>query len=247
MEELKKGASIQSLQVGLSIVRLIALHGQPMTFKEISEQVDVTKSNLYKYLNTLTQIGMLHRDKKRGTYTIGSKVIEFGMVAANQEDVIERAAPFLRQILKECKETVLLSIWTANGPLVVKMLIKDQGVNLGAQLGTHLPMLSATGKLFAAFMDVFSQKKWIENEKIARELDVIRREQIAFAREPLVPFVSSVAIPIFNFKQQLLGVMTVVGFSDKIPQQLDDDMSQYLLQASREISKGFGYDHENIC
>ena len=88
MSNEKSNAMIQSLQVGMSIVDLIASKDQPLKFSEIQELTQITKSNLYKYLNTLTHLQLLHRDKKSGAYMLGSKIIEYGRSAIGHQDII---------------------------------------------------------------------------------------------------------------------------------------------------------------
>jgi DNA-binding IclR family transcriptional regulator len=70
------------------------------------------------------------------------------------------------------------------------------------------------------------------------ECQFIREKEIAFAREPLV---SSVSIPILNYKKKLLGAVTVVGFSEFIPQTENNELSSYLIDTSKIISTSFGY------
>ncbi|MEB3100858.1 IclR family transcriptional regulator [Ferviditalea candida] len=254
MEKAKKGATIQSLQIGFSIVDLVAGQGRPLKFNDIYELTGITKSNLYKYINTLTQQGILYRDRETGAYTLGSKLVEYGMAAVNRENVSERILPFMQEINRTCKSTVLLISWTHDGPIVVRMINNNQGLNIGAQIGTYLPLLSASGKIFAAFLEESLVRDWklrelgkLKEERrkaLERELDVIRDKQISFADEPLVPTISSVSIPIFNFGKQLLGAVTVVGFSETVPQTEQDELSRYLLQMQREISRVFGYRNQ---
>ncbi|ARK29062.1 IclR family transcriptional regulator [Halalkalibacter krulwichiae] len=251
MEIAKKGTTIQSLQIGIGIVDLIAKEGRPLKFTEICELTKITKSNLYKYLNTLTQTGILYRDKETGSYVLGSKLIEYGMAATAEENVIDRITPYMQEINAKCLSTVLYSIWTNSGPMIVKEVNLKQGYNIGAQVGTLLPVLSANGKVFASFLEDKVVDEWIEKELVhlseeqmqnfKKECQTIKQREIAFAREPLVSNVSSVAFPVFNYKKQLLGTVTVVGFSDMIPNGEEDELSQYLIRLSKEISATFGY------
>ncbi len=251
MEISKTGTTIQSLQIGMSIVDTIAQQGRPLRMADIQELTQITKSNLYKYLNTLTQLGILYRDKTSGSYMLGSKLIEYGMAAVGQENVVDRISPYLQQISSKSNLTVLFTAWTANGPMVVRMFNATQGINIGAQIGTLLPIQSASGKIFAAFMDEATIRAWkaqetqqLAEEQIKRfeeECLWIRKHRISFAREPLVSSVSSVAFPVLNFNQSLLGSFVVIGFLDSIPQVIEDELSQYLLEISNEISESFGY------
>lgn len=253
MEQVKSGATIQSLQIGLRIVDIIAKQQKPIKFADIHEITQITKSNLYKYLNTLTGMGILYRDKESGMFSLGSKLIEYGMAAINQENIVERISPYLQEINRHCGNTVLFSVWTHSGPMVVRIFNNSVGLNIGAQIGTVLPLLSAAGKIFASFMDGETIQNWKESElakmgeKAAdfnQELELIRQQGISFASESLVPSVSSVSIPIFNYKKQLLGTVTLVGFMNQIPNEINHEISQYLLKSGLELSRHFGYQME---
>lgn len=251
MEEIKKGTTIQSLEVGMGIIESIAKQGRPLKFSDIQELTQITKSNLYKYLNTFTLLGILYRYKDTGEYVLGSKLIEYGMAAVDQENVIDRISPFLHEINVKSSSTVLFSSWTLNGPMVVKELNNNRGFNIGAQIGTILPIRSASGKVFMAFMDEQMIREWKEKEyrqispekvgQLEDEYRSIRELEISFAREPLVSSVSSVSIPILNYKKKLLGSITVVGFSEFIPQNENHELSHFLIDKCKEISGTFGY------
>lgn len=252
MAEPKASNVIQSLQIGCDLLDLIASGGKPLKYNEIHELSGMTKSNLHKYLFTLTQTGLLYRDRSSGLYTLGSKLVEYGMKAVNQEHVVERVMPFLHEMNQTCKNTVLLTSWTQSGPMVVKLINSQEGLNIGAQLGTVLPLMSAAGKVFAAFLDEDLAAAWKaeelrrmdeqKREHLLRDIESVRAQGIAFASEPLVPSISSIALPIFNFEARLLGVVVVVGFSNTIAGKPEEMMSQYLIKMRNEISEAFGYD-----
>ena len=240
-----------SLQTGIQIIELMAQQEQPLKFSEIQELSGLTKSNLYKYLNTLTYYGWLYRDKKRGTYSLGSKLIEYGNAAIGSQNIIEKVTPYLQEISRHTSLTALLSVWTYEGPVIANISTSNPGINIGAQIGTRLPLLSATGKIFAAFKHGPDVQEWKQKElqKLSehkrkeweKEQQAIREEQFVYAREPLVEHVSSFSVPLLNYKKEFIGALTVVGFSHLIPHYLEDPISQYVRQCSLEISRSFGY------
>lgn len=250
MEEGKKATHIQSLMVGFKIIELLANKPSPLKFNEIHHETQISKSNLYKYLNTLTSLGILYRDKETGAYTLGTTLIKFGMNALNKENLIDKVNPYLQEINLALKETTLLTTWTNDGPMIVKMIHSSSGLNLGGQVGTILPIYSAAGKLFASFKNDPIFLHWKEKEYqhlskeqikcFEKELDIIRQQHIAFATGALAKYVASVAIPIFNYDYEIVGSIVVVGFDQSIPSTITDERSIYLLQKSREISKIMG-------
>jgi DNA-binding IclR family transcriptional regulator len=255
MEKLKKGTTIQSLEIGMGILDFVAHQAKPCKFTEIQEHTQITKSNLYKYLNTFTQLGILYRDRDSGSYVLGSRLIEYGMAAVDQENVLDRVTPYLEELNSTTQSTVLFSIWTQSGPMVIKMLNVSHGFNIGAQIGTVLPPNSATGKIFMAFMDETSVKEWKEAENnrilpdllqhLETEVMVVKEKEISFGQETLVPSASSISFPVLNYKKHLLGAVTIVGFLNQIPTNEEADLCRVIIDISKQISKSFGYNHSN--
>jgi DNA-binding IclR family transcriptional regulator len=239
----------------MKIIDLMVKHNQPMKFNEILAQTNMVKSNLYKYLNTLTDLGLLYREKRSGLYMLGSKLIEYGMAAVDSMDIIERTSPFLLEINRTCNETVLLVMWTIQGPMIVKILNGNKSINIGAQLGSYLPIQSASGKIFAAFMNEEEIKGWKQagmasmtpeqQVSFLEELERVKTEHISFAREALVPHVYSVSFPVLNHKAQLVAGITLVGFEDAIPTHKEAPLSQYLLEIKSDACQAFGFKGES--
>lgn len=242
--------TIRSLETGLKIVDLIAFQGKPLKFNEIHQLTGITKSNLYKYLNTLTALALLSKDENHGYYSLGSKLIEYGLSAIGNEDIVSKIRPFMEKINDELDETVLFVVFTDKGPMVVNLIKSSRIINIGAEIGTALPIFTASGKIFAAFLSHAKAEKWKKNElekleeeykKIKEDIHEVQINGIAYASEPLAPSVSSISIPIFNFARQLLGAITVVGFFDQEQIHNRNYLRTYLLSQSEEISRHFGY------
>ncbi|OMP66003.1 IclR family transcriptional regulator [Domibacillus epiphyticus] len=242
---------IGSLQTGIQIIDTLIEQDRPLKFTEIQELTGITKSNLYKYLNTLTMLGLLYRDKKKGTFSLGSKLIEYGNAAIGSENVISRVTPYLKDISRHTQLTALLSVWTHDGPVIANIWSASYGLNIGAQIGTKLPLLSSAGKMMAAFQQSPDVNEWkiseLKNltddkkERFERELDTIRNTYFSYAGEPLVDHVSSFSVPILNYKKELVGAITVVGFNQLIPEHPETDISQFVLKNAFELSESFGW------
>lgn len=247
MKPRKKNNMIQSLQTGFSIIELISSKDRPLRLVEIQKETGITMSNLHKYLNTLTHLGILQRDKETNMYQLGYKLIHYGMRAIGHNDLLEQITPFLKEISAHTFCTVTFSVWTQNGPVIAKIWNSNHSLNIGVQLGSIMPPYSSIGKTFTVFLDKEQIKEWLEQDWDVQfqleeeEFESIKQHKIAFAQEPLVPSVSSASIPIFGFKEDLLGVITVVGFTDTVPHNHTSEISQQLMNYQKEISRKFGF------
>lgn len=241
---------IQSLNTGIELIDLLVQEGRPLKFSEIEDLSKMTKSNLHKYLNTLSNTGILFRDKS-GTYYLGSKLIEFGNAAIGSVNLIDISAPYLKSISKKVQLTTLLSVWTNSGPVIGNIWNTNLGINIGADIGTRLPALSSAGKVYLAFGNSNTIEEWKAKEltnlniheqtKLDNEIMQIKREKFAYAAEPLVEQVSSFSVPILNFDKQIVGCITVVGFNNQIPKSPTDVISKAVQEEVEKVSQIFGY------
>lgn len=255
MEKKKTLPVIQSLQTGIGILELFVSEDRPLKFSEIQELTGITKSNLHKYLNTLTITGLLHRDKDQGTYHLGSKLIEFGNAAIGSVDLIQKATPYLKKISRELQLTALLSVWTHDGPVIANIWNSQPGLNIGAQIGTRLPVLSSAGKAYLAFKDEAAVKEWKQKgleympfeskQQLEEELPNIKQHYFSYAAEPLVKQISSFSVPVLDYKYDMIGCITIVGFTQLIPTSHENGMSTYVIEQAFELSECFGWQKES--
>ncbi|MEK4967383.1 helix-turn-helix domain-containing protein [Cytobacillus sp. FSL R7-0696] len=246
MEIQKSSTMIQSLQIGISIIELIYQKDTPMKFSTIQEETGITKSNLYKYLNTLTQLNMLYREKGTNLYYLGSKLIQYGTAAFGSRDIADAITPYMQELSSLTSCTVSFSLWTNNGPITTKICHSNEPLHIGTQLGGSLPPTSAAGKIFLSFLNPVLTKDWLGNGDAIdnAEWQMIQQSKISFATEPLIPSISSASVPLLDYQNQLLGAVTVVGFNEKMPKEAKDSMSKQLLKFHLQASSMFGYRYK---
>lgn len=250
MTKKSKVSVIQSLEIGLNILELLANEKEPLKFSDIQNLTSMTKSNLYKYLSTLHQFGMIYRDPQTNSYSLGQKLIKLGNIALGQSSLIEIVIPYFKKINEQTKLTALLAIPSIQGPLITYISSPDYGINIGAQIGTTLPLTSSTGVVYSAF-DNSEVENWMKAEikkfnttelqLHQNEAEKTRKVFFASKTEPLVEHVSSFSVPILNYNKDLICAITIVGYTDIVPKTVDNPISSYVIQIAKEISEYFGY------
>lgn len=245
---------IQSLKTGINIIEMMVEENRPLKFSEIEAMTKMTKSNLHKYLNTFTETGVLFRNQE-GVYYLGSKLIEFGNAAIGNINLIELSGPYLKDISQHVKLTALLSVWTNNGPVIANIWSTNLGINIGAEIGTQLPALSSAGKLFLAFKNENKRVDWekqqlqsVSNEQkkqLSEELNEIKHTHFSYAKEPLIEHISSFSVPILNYKSEIIGCVTIVGFTAHVPTSHDDEISVFARNKVAQLSETFGYSYKS--
>lgn len=159
----------------------------------------------------------------------------------------------IKRIIENTNLTVLLAVPSIKGPLITYILSADYGINIGAQMGTHLPLSSSTGIVFSSFDKDPHRKEW-EKEELFKftenevrhfliEKETTRKILFASKTEPLIQHVSSFSVPILNFTHELLGAITIVGITETVPKSVDNPIGQYALNVAKEISEYYGFNN----
>ncbi|MFJ8065462.1 IclR family transcriptional regulator [Psychrobacillus sp. NPDC096426] len=248
MEE-NKQRIIQSLQTGLGLLEMIAKERKPMKFTDIQHLSNMTKSNLHKYLTTFIQSGFLYRDPVTYTYKLGNKLVEIGNVAQGDTSIIKIADPYMKAFTEETGLTALIAIPSLEGPLVKEIWSVTYGIDIGAQNGTTLPLISSTGYIFYAFKDGIQQIKWIDQSNktllnqtqhaFLQEIEQVKEQLFVAKTEPLKEHISSCSVPVFNFQQELIAAITAVGYKNLIPNNHHHPTAQKMLVLSQKLSNYF--------
>ncbi|MCU9594509.1 IclR family transcriptional regulator [Caldibacillus thermolactis] len=246
-----KSTTIGSLIHGFNIINIIANSDTPLKFTEIQELSGLSKSNLYKYLNTLTQLEVLYRDPRQGDYSLGYKLLQYGNATIKNHDPISKLKPYCKEISDLTNMSTSLSIWLNDSPTITNIWNTNYGLNIGAQIGTKLPIMSAAGKIFAAFANSKEVYEWIKKEtennpdldldQLKKELENIREQHVAFAIEPLIKHVSSWSLPILNYKNELIAAVAIIGFTEEVPRAVSSEIVQKVINITKEMSNIFGY------
>ncbi|NLY78370.1 MAG: helix-turn-helix domain-containing protein [Lysinibacillus sp.] len=246
---MSKDNKIQSLEIGLKLLETIASHKEPLKFSEIQNITSMSKSNLYKYLTTLYEFGAIQRNPD-STYSLGHKLIKLGNIAQGQSSLVEVVIPYLKKISDETGLTALLAVPTTGGPLVSYISDTLYGINIGAQIGTNLPIVTSTGVVSAAFRNELLNT-WFDSElsrlkedvrnQLLLDVENARKHYFASQIEPLVTHVSSFSVPILNYEEELIGAITIVGYTKTIPTTEDHPIGQYIMNIGKEISSYYGF------
>ena len=106
-----------------------------------------------------------------------------------------------------------------------------------------LPRQPSSGKILRGFYENETSPNRLEqaDDVSEKQQTEIPEKKVAFSKEPLIKSVSSFSAPILSFNKELIGTLIAVGFSDQIPDSIDDERTELFLDVQQSISKQFGY------
>lgn len=229
-ESLTRSKGVQSVEIGMLILKAFCQVQRPMSLSELAQSVDIAPAKVHRYLASLVESGMVvHR--KTGTYDLGRVAAEVGMAAVARYDVINRAADALPDMVEEIGCTAMLSVWGTQGPTVVRWERSSPPLVTALGVGTVLPLTtSATGLAFLSWSPDRLVRDLVPQAELQRTLELqseIRATGIAEAKETFIPGLYALAAPVLDLQGQAQGVVTLVSTQQSI--MADDSQARQAL------------------
>jgi DNA-binding IclR family transcriptional regulator len=242
---------IQSVEVAARILQALATAGRSLPLKDLAKRAGMHPGKAHRYLVSLTRTEFVAQDEASGHYGIGTASIALGLAGLRSVDVVRTATALLPTLRDEINETVLLAMWSPQGPVVFALEESSRPVTMNIRVGSILPLLStATGRVFASFLPDETVSKLLDAEvkasrgsktaDVQRRLDETRRHGLARVSGDLVPGVNAVAVPIFDHKNRIAGVIGALGRSEELDVDDKGVVTAALLRTANEISRRVG-------
>src|SRR5574343_141826 len=226
-EELEGKHGVQSLEIGMSILRAMVDGQRSMMLKEIAAKAGMPASKAHRYLVSLIRAGLVDQDPMTSRYDLGTFALNLGLVALDRLDRVRLGLNVIAEMRDEINQTTALAVWGDKGPVIVRWERPRRPITVNVITGTVLDLLSsATGRVFAAWMPKKLVTPMINEElknprlapalrsKAAVEsmLAEVRAQGFAATNgQHKVPGIEAVAAPVFNFKNEITMSLLVVG------------------------------------
>src|SRR5262245_48362439 len=158
--------------------------------------------------------------------------LQIGLAALNSYQPLRDAVALQHKLRDHLDETMVLSVWGAQGPTIVHVEESSQPIIMTMRVGAVLPMLAtATGLVFAAFLPQHFTEPLIEGAlrsddelnafardraEIAQLIGQVRADGYAYNQGHLMQGVSAAAFPLLDRSSTLVAVMAVMGRDERI-------------------------------
>lgn len=236
----------------LEILDLVASAERPIRFSELLSQSAHPKATLYRFLQTLTNQGMLTYDGDRHTYSLGLRLVRFAHAAWGQSSLAPVARPYLDWLAEETGKTLHLAQFDNGQVLYVDKRNAAKPVEMFAEAGKVGPAYcTGVGKAIMAFMDEdklqralshqayhrFTPNTLTSDQALCAELQTIRAEGFAYDREEHEPGIICIAAPIHSSGTRVIGAISVTTTTQRHTLDDLDGFRPSLLKCARDIGE----------
>jgi len=245
----------QSIARAIAVLDLFTAEHPELGVREIARELDFHPSTVGRILVTLTSLGILTRDKSNHRYKLDSKVLKWSAVYLGSINLQSITRPYMEELRVKTNETVSLYVPSGNERVLIERLESTHFIRIVAQVGQRMPLYAgASGKVFLSFLPPEKREEIMKNLQIERltsqtivdvnelqkEIKSIRENGYAVSRGERVEGAYSVSAPLFDFRNQVVGAISISGPTNRFS---DENITKYaglLVKATKKISEELG-------
>lgn len=191
---------------------------------ELARRVELPKSTVYNHLRTLERAEYVVR--RGDEYRVGLKFLQLGERARSQHDLYQVARTEVDRLAEKTGEISGLMVEEHGYGVFVYRGRGAEAAHIDTLVGDRVPLhCTALGKAILAYLldsrreaivdrhglPAITERTITDRESLAAELDDVRERKIAFDDEERLDGLRSVAAPILDGADVVIGAISVAG------------------------------------
>lgn len=253
-EQLEAKGSIQVIERMMSLLDVLANTSEPATLKRLSQATGLHPSTAHRILAAMTHSRLVERHDA-STYALGIRLLELGSIVKSRINIREIALPYMLSLHESLGEVINLGIRDEDEIIYAERTSSGrQLVRVVYLVGGRAPLhLTSLGKLFLAAESVAEVRDYAKRTglpgktphsltnliALEKELDKIRRHDLAYDNEEAEIGLRCVASPIRNEEGSIVAGLSISAPTDRHK----PGWAVQLKEATEEISRSIGYRH----
>lgn len=244
-----------TLDLALRLLEHLAQEQQPVSLGALALALGASKATLHRHLITLVRHGFARQVPETGRYDVGIKLLVLGEASKNRFGVSSAAREALMKLRDETRLAVTICS-VIDDELVVLDLIQGQTViEFGTRPGTRMDLhASAHGKVWLAFgpprllertlarpRRAWTDETITDGDALLAEVGKVRARGWATAPNQIVTAVNTIATPVYDYRDVLVGSLAIVGFTQFIPEEPSPGQIEAVVSTARAMSRALGW------
>jgi DNA-binding IclR family transcriptional regulator len=222
---------VAAVERALSVLDAFRPGDSALSLAELAKRTGLYHSTILRLAQTLERSNYLIRTLD-GRYRIGSKPFYLGSIFQHDAQPADLILPVLNALSASTGESAAFHIRDGDQRICLYRVDSPQVIRDHTRPGAIMPLeRGAAGRTIVAF-----QKPW--DAAFAAQ----RQEFLTFTVEEITPGVASLAVPIFDADQGVLGALALSGPKHRFAGDALDDMRTALLESGHRLTKDLGGD-----
>ncbi len=220
------GEGTAALEKALDVFEAVSKASGGISQAELSEQLKVPRTTLYRLLSTLVARGLVRRDPVRRVYCLGFKCFELARSAHSSPDLVSAAAFEMRALRDLSGETTYLAILDGNEVLALERFDGAHSERSNSILGERKPLhCTSQGKAILAAMPEAARDAIIrdlslkprtprsitEKRRLVADLRLVAQRGYSIDDEEIVEGVRCVGAAVIDAAGRVRGAISIAG------------------------------------
>ncbi len=242
---------------GVLVLECFSPNRPHLSQSEIQKITNISKSTVFRLVNTLTDLNYLKYDPGNKKYFLGPKVLSLGFSVLQSLEIREIARPYLEKLSRECNKSVnLLMLDGIQMVFIERVRVpgpRDYNVSIGSRIAVYntaagRAVLAYLGqeKLSAVVREIQGSPSAVQHigqngERLFQILSKVKREGFATNDEESAKGLRAIAVPIFSSEGVTFAIDLIVAPEEVSLNELRKDYAPKLVETGMEISEAMGY------
>lgn len=234
--EVGNGPSVRALSRGLNIIHCFDKDHRDLGLIEISRLTGLHKTTTLRLVKTLESAEFLALDVATGKYHLGRSIFRAVHLLLSPTELVRVAHPHMQRLADETGESVVMTVWTEEGPLLAHIVLTWRQFKPPVETGLiFTDVANASTKVFLAFgpekrrsaalakpLAKLTEHTIVDPREIARELDRVRAAGVAYDMQEYRVETCAVAAPARDSTGEVRIALCVVAPVERsAPQQME--------------------------
>jgi DNA-binding IclR family transcriptional regulator len=232
----------------LDVIDILRASAQPLTLNELTMQIQLAKSSVFRILHTLEVSGYIERDAA-GRYLVAPELRTTGPRQLRGV-LADAAAGVLKDLSREFRETVSLAMRFENRIEVIATLESPHLIRMGNTVGRIVPpYASSLGKAVTAFqpedirerlvrsygIHAFTERTLTDEVELKREFERVRSRGYSTDIEESVLDGCCFGVPILDARGNAIAALSISAPKTRVR---DDQLQKRIVASLRRAAEG---------
>lgn len=151
------------------LLEQLAASPEPLGVAALSEQLDLPKSSVARYLSVLAELGFVRQSPGETRYTLGPTLYVLGRAVPLDALVRDAARPHLVALTDAMGETSVLAVVSGDEAVCVEKIESPHAMRLTARVGERVPLhCGGTPRCLLAFLPEAERAAYLAHPLTAR-------------------------------------------------------------------------------
>jgi DNA-binding IclR family transcriptional regulator len=238
-----------SVEKAFKILDCFSSSNTELGVTELAQKMGTNKSAVYRMLATMVALDVIQQNPDNDKYRLGLKLFELGQRVSINKNFINKARPYMEELVKRADETAHLAIYKNHSVYFLDKVEGPHDLQINTQIGSKKQLYcTGLGKIMLAFgapnykaliqnmsLDAITDNTITSKSKLISEIERIKKEGFALDMEENEVGLICVAVPVFNRNNEFIAAISNSGPTARFNESKIQNYTDVLKETANQL------------